>query len=142
MGTDTGKERTILTGEPRGRNGPGRRKHRAARARWSAIKGRSDQRRLVQVEHRPVRRDQVQRLEPHQKRIGHRKPAASDRVHGQLKRNAAGVMIVMFAQRTIVWRLIMIRQLVIVPMAIARRPVAGGMMVIMLVRMGELDDTH
>lgn len=39
MGTDTGKERTILTGEPRGRNGPGRRKHRAARARWSAIKG-------------------------------------------------------------------------------------------------------
>ena len=51
-------------------------------------------------------------------------------------------MIVMFAQRTIVWRLIMIRQLVIVPMAIARRPVAGGMMVITLVRMGELDDTH
>lgn len=51
-------------------------------------------------------------------------------------------MIVMLAQRTVVCRRVMIRQLVIVTMAITRRPVVGGMMMIMLVRMAEFDDTH
>lgn len=141
--SDTGLKKTNLTRDPRRQKGPARERHRPTRARWSAIRPRSDQRRFVQVEDGSLGRHQPQRLQSKPQRIGIGQEAHLTTIDRPRLRKATGV-VMMLTLRAILWALalttaIWLRRLIIVP--VPGSSVVGCMMMLVLMRMTEVHNT-